>query len=170
MLARGVLQEDEDRDLVGQGGRGGGSCHNRGITHGNIPRPAKPFPGRARAAGEFGERAAEDHLRRRGFVVVARNWRNPRDRREEIDLVCHDGAVVVFVEVKTRRSGALVPGYYAVDRRKRQVLRRAIASYLRQLRHQPVTFRLDIVEVTLGPGDPEVRHFENIPLFSKHYR
>jgi putative endonuclease len=125
---------------------------------------------RQRTTGEFGERTAEDHLRRRGYVVVARNWRNPRDRREEIDLICRDGAVLVFVEVKTRRSGGLVPGYYAVDRRKRRVLRRAIGTYLRQLRRKPVTFRLDVVEVALGPDQPEVRHFENIPLFSKHYR
>ena len=36
-----------------------------------------------------------------------------------------DRDVLVFVEVKARRAGALVPGYYAVDRRKRKVLRRA---------------------------------------------
>ena len=37
---------------------------------------------------EAGERLAEAYLRRKsGFKPVARNWRNPRDRREEIDLV-----------------------------------------------------------------------------------
>jgi len=53
--------------------------------------------------GARGEVAAADFLRRdRSFSIVARNWRNPRDRREELDLVARDGEAVVFVEVKTR--------------------------------------------------------------------
>lgn len=125
--------------------------------------------------GARGEALAADFLRReRGFGIVVRNWRNPRDRREELDLVCRDGDVLVFVEVKTRRAGALVSGYHAVDRRKQRVLRRAASAYLRQLRTPPVTYRLDIVEVALPrpgePGAPVISHFENIPLFPKHHR
>lgn len=125
---------------------------------------------RRRDSGRRGESAAERHLRRRGFAIVARNWRSPRDRREEIDLVCRDGAALVFVEVKARAGHALVPGYYAVDARKRRVLRRAIRCYLARLRPAPRTFRFDIVEITWGAEGPEVRHFENIPLFSRHFR
>lgn len=130
-------------------------------------------------AGGYGEQQAAEWLRReRQFTIVARNWRNPRDRREEIDLVARDGEVLVFIEVKARGAGALVSGYHAVDRRKKRVLRRAIAAYLRKLAEKPHTFRFDIVEVTLpggaeakgAPIGPEVRHFENVPLFSKHYR
>lgn len=126
-------------------------------------------------AGDRGEQLAADWLRReQGFTLVVRNWRNPRDEREEIDLVCRDAGALVFVEVKARAPDALVPGYFAVDRRKKRVLRRAIKSYLLQLRERPRTFRFDVVEVALpGPGSPvtpEVRHFANVPLFSKHYR
>ena len=57
-------------------------------------------PSAAGARGAEGERLAAAFLRGRlGFAVVARNWRNPRDQREEIDLVCRDGDVLVFVEV-----------------------------------------------------------------------
>lgn len=124
-------------------------------------------------AGVRGERAAEAFLRReRGFAVVARNWRNPRDRREEIDLVCRDGAVLVFVEVKARAATALVPGYFAVDRRKRAVLRRACTAYLRGLAEPPRTYRFDIVEVAFpaGGGCPAVNHFAGIPLFPRFHR
>ncbi len=120
--------------------------------------------------GSRGERAAASFLRRsRGFSVVARNWRNPRDRREEIDLVCRDGEALVFVEVKTRAEDALVPGYFAVDWRKRRVLLRVFTSYLGLLRHKPRTFRFDVVEVELTGGEPMIRHFENVQLFSKHF-
>ncbi len=125
---------------------------------------------RSRSDGRRGEILAERHLRRRGYTIVTRNWRSPHDRREEIDLVCRDGTILVFVEVKGRAAGARVPGYYAVNARKRKVLRRAIGSYLARLRPAPRTFRFDIVEVTWGARGPTVLHFENIPLFSRHYR
>jgi putative endonuclease len=126
-------------------------------------------------AGCRGEQLAEAWLQReRNFAVVTRNWRNPRDRRDEIDLVCRDGAALVFVEVKARAAGALVPGFYAVDARKKRVLRRAIKAYLAGLRERPLTFRFDVVEVSLeatpGAADPTVLHFENVPLFPKHFR
>ncbi|MEO6568676.1 MAG: YraN family protein, partial [Opitutaceae bacterium] len=104
----------------------------------------------APSTGERGERAAADWLtRERGLRVIARNWRNPRDRRDEIDLVCRDGDVLVFIEVKARVAGALVPGFYAVDARKKRVLRRTIDAYLALLRVKPNTFRFDVVEVTV---------------------
>ncbi|MEO7413728.1 MAG: YraN family protein [Opitutaceae bacterium] len=145
----------------------------------------KPAPN----AGERGEQTAASWLvRERGVKVLARNWRNPRDRRDEIDLVCLDHEVLVFVEVKARVTGALVPGFYAVDARKKRVLRRTIKAYLAQLRVKPTTFRFDVVEVTLpngpaaksrpglplsspvAPPDPEVLHFENVALFPKGFR
>ena len=129
----------------------------------------------ADSRGETGERLAADFLRReRNFSLVVRNWRSPRDRRAELDLVCRDGEVLVFVEVKTRTAGALVPGYYAVDRRKKRALLRACGAYLAQLAVKPRTFRFDIVEVALpaggAEGTPEVRHFTNVPLFPKRHR
>lgn len=132
-------------------------------------------PPRPDAAGDEGERLAADWLQReRGFQLVVRNWRNPADRREEIDLVCRDGEVLVFVEVKARAADALVPGYYAVTRRKKRILERAARTYLRSLRDRPRTFRFDIVEIGLPtdgtPAAPRILHFENVPLFPKHFR
>ncbi len=99
-------------------------------------------------AGARGEQAAADYLTaREGFAIVTRNWRNPRDRRDEIDLVCRDGEVLVFVEVKARAEGALVSGFQAVDERKRRALRRAVHAYLGALAQPPRTFRFDVAEV-----------------------
>lgn len=127
---------------------------------------------RPASAGSRGEQLAAEWLRReRGFAIVAQNWRSPRDRRDEIDVVCRDGEVLVFVEVKARAAGALVPGYHAVDERKKRVLKRAAETYLAQLAEKPRTFRFDVVEVSLGAGgDSEVLHFENVALFGKHFQ
>jgi len=127
--------------------------------------------GDASAAGARGEAAAADYLEKRhGFRIVARNWRSPRDRRDEIDLIARDGDVLVFIEVKARDADALVPGYYAVDERKKRVLRRAVHVYLAALEQPPRTFRFDVVEVALSARLPaQCLHFENIPLFPKGY-
>jgi putative endonuclease len=132
-------------------------------------------PDERQARGAAGERAAEAFLRSKpGWKIVARNWRSPRDRRDEIDLVCRDGAVLVFVEVKTRAAGALVGGYHAVDARKKRILRRAAGVYLRALgEKRPTTVRFDIVEIEWvldATGRPIVRHFENVPLWPQGLR
>ena len=131
----------------------------------------------APSSGARAEALAAETLAARGWRVLARNWRNPADRREELDLVCADGEVLVFVEVKARAAHALVPGYFAVDARKKKVLLRAARAYLRGLHQPPRTVRFDVVEVALdgngpaeGPGGPPVLHFENVPLFPRHFR
>lgn len=126
--------------------------------------------------GAEGERLAANFLRKKnGYKIVARNWRSPKDRRDEIDLVCRDGEALVFVEVKTRAADALVSGYHAVDKAKKRVMLRACTAYLRALGStmRSETYRFDVVEVSRSSvnGDaPIVRHFENVPLFPKDLR
>jgi putative endonuclease len=64
--------------------------------------PARRRGDSRRALGVVGEQLAVEHLRRLGFVIVARNVRT---RHGEIDLIAFDGArTLVFAEVKTRRA------------------------------------------------------------------
>ena len=69
--------------------------------------------------GAKGERAALDLYRRRGFTLVASNWRCSLG---EIDLVLRRRDVLVFCEVKTRRGSSRGVGFEAVDARKRRKL------------------------------------------------
>lgn len=121
--------------------------------------------------GARGESAAADYLvKRSNYAIVARNWRNPRDERDEIDLVARDGDVLVFIEVKARSAEAKVPGFNAVDERKKRVLRRAVHAYLSGLAQPPRNFRFDVVEVALSNRLPtQCLHFENVPLFPHGY-
>jgi putative endonuclease len=130
-------------------------------------RPRSPSASHSNAAqGTRGEAIAAEHLRKNcGFTILARNWRNPRDKREEIDLIALKSGAVIFVEVKTRKAGNLVPGYFAVGQRKRRSVRGAVRAYLATHFPRPRTFRFDVVEVETGAGPPLVRHFENVDLF-----
>lgn len=130
---------------------------------------------RSKHTGDYGELKAANFLKKEaGFRIVAQNWRSPQDRRDELDIVAFDGEVLVFVEVKTRAKEAKVPGYYAVDQRKKRVTQRAARAYIGRLRKKPRTVRFDIVEVELAArgtkAGPIVRHFENVPLFPKSFQ
>jgi putative endonuclease len=132
----------------------------------------EPDPARspADAAGAWGEDQAGDFLQRAGFRILHRRLRI--GRRDEFDLVARDGAVLVFVEVKTRASEAFGRPFAAVDRRKRHALSRAAVRYLRKLGGPPPCFRFDVVEVVGRPGEPirDIRHIRNAFPLDRRYR
>lgn len=118
--------------------------------------------------GRYGEDLAARYCRKElGYRVLTRNWRSKKD---ELDLICMDNEVLVFIEVRARAAEALVSGYASVNARKKKVLQRACKSYLKQLQNPPKHFRFDIIDVTLDEGARgKVRHYANVPLFHKHY-
>ena len=85
----------------------------------------------ARTAKQRAGAAAEDlaaaFLRRRGLTIVERNF---RCRGGEIDLVARDGAALVFVEVRLRRSGSHGGAAASVDAAKQRRVLRAARLYL----------------------------------------
>ncbi|MDR2753850.1 MAG: YraN family protein [Oscillospiraceae bacterium] len=105
-------------------------------------------PTQKQSVGGFGEETAWAHLARHGFRLVQYNYRT---RFGEVDILAEDGAVLVFAEVKTRRTGAKILGEEAVDFRKQQRLRAAAAQYLAEhpTELQP---RFDVLCVDLAPG------------------
>lgn len=109
-----------------------------------------------KALGARGEDLAQRFLQRRGYTVVARNWRTPRGHRE-VDLIAWQGETLVFVEVKTRRREEYLPVERAVDKEKRENLKRAAISYVLRARVPWERVRFDVVSVVLEP-ELVVRH------------
>lgn len=109
--------------------------------------------------GQAGESAAEEYLRRKGYRIVARNLRSPVG---ELDLVAEDGRVLVFVEVKARRTDAFGGAIQAVHQRKQKKLIQLAAQYL--ARHH-VKDRLCRFDVVLLQGTdaavPQIEHIQN---------
>jgi putative endonuclease len=107
--------------------------------------------------GVRGEREALFHLRKLGYIVVARRWRSAK-LWGDVDLIAWDGEWLCFVEVKTRSQRDLAPAEFAVDRDKREMLQRMARAYLRgfpeKLRGE-VRVRFDVVSVYLLPSGAE---------------
>lgn len=119
--------------------------------------------------GEWGEKQAEQALRRTGYRILGRRVRV--GTRDEIDLVARNGKILVFVEVKTRKRETYGRPLTAVDRKKRHLMSRAVVRYLKRLRHPRVCFRFDVVEVigSVGDANPLIRHIENAFTLDKRY-
>ena len=94
----------------------------------------------------YGELAAASFLRAEGCVILRRNWRPVRGG--ELDMVCRE----------TRTGNGYGGARRAVNARKRALIRRGAAEWLRLL-PEPVNFRYDVVEVLYREGKPpEFRH------------
>jgi putative endonuclease len=107
--------------------------------------------------GRIGEDLALEHLRRLGYELVVRNHRT---RWGEIDLVVHDGAALVFVEVKTRRATGSGRGpWEALHDRKRAQVRRMAACFLSDVQDRPrsAELRFDAIGVVIDAHGRLVR-------------
>jgi putative endonuclease len=106
----------------------------------NDPRPT---------TGAIGETLAAEHLARRGFTIVERNYRT---RWGELDIIASDGATLIFCEVKTRRENpdGRDP-LESVHPRKRGQVRRLAARWLAERSDRPRAqeLRFDAIGVTL---------------------
>ncbi len=96
--------------------------------------------------GRRGEETAFFYLRRRGYIVVARDWRSGK-ARGDLDLVAWEGNTLCFIEVKTRGSRNVATAESAVDHDKARVLRRLARQYLLALPDTPDQVRFDVLSI-----------------------
>ena len=109
-----------------------------------------------RQSGQRGEELAVAYLQRQGYRVQQQNY---RCRRGESDIIAWDGAILVFVEVKTKGQTAFGVPQAMVHHQKQQKIVSAAMTYIQQQAIQGVALRFDVVAVTLRPhGTPEVVH------------
>jgi putative endonuclease len=94
-------------------------------------------------------------LARAGFEIVDRNWRCGHG---EIDIVARRGRLLVFCEVKTRRTPRWGEPSEAVNFEKRNRLRRLAAEWMHARRPGAVEVRFDVVSVIVRAGKVVANH------------
>jgi putative endonuclease len=95
--------------------------------------------------GRRGEEDAYFYLRRRGYIIIARNFRSP-NHRGELDLVGWERDILCFIEVKTRTTRGMAPPEAAVDRDKQKDLSLVARDFLRQM-PEKCESRFDVLAV-----------------------
>lgn len=108
------------------------------------------------AIGRKGEDLAHRYLQSAGFKVVARNYR-PSGGEAEVDIVARDGAITVFVEVKTRTSEEFGSPDRAVGTDKQRQMVRAAKAYAARAGIGWQQVRFDVVSIVLS-SPPSIVH------------
>jgi len=94
--------------------------------------------------GKRGEEATADFLRKKGYRIIERNYKN---RLGEIDIIAKDKKTLCFIEVKTRTSLRFGYPQEAVTERKQKKINRVALAYLKQYNLLQISARFDIVSV-----------------------
>lgn len=103
----------------------------------------------SRDIGDIGEDYVCGYLKENGYEILERNF---TVRGGEIDIIASQGNKIAFVEVKTRKVGALTTGESAITYTKKQRLIKTAKVYLAK-RNIKAFCRFDVAVVHHDGGN-----------------
>ena len=113
-----------------------------------------------KSKGDFYEDLACQYLLKANLSLVERHFRSGH---WEIDLIFKEGATLVFVEVKYRKSQSYGGARQALAQSQMQRLRKAAQAYLQlnNLKQQKTQCRFDLVAITGLPPEISIDWLKN---------
>ncbi|MFA7676639.1 MAG: YraN family protein [Candidatus Omnitrophota bacterium] len=108
--------------------------------------------------GAFFEDRAAEFLSFKGYKILERNFRS---RFGEIDIIARDFKYIAFIEVKARAHNFTVSGLEAIDKRKRDSIRKTALIYAAG---GEFLSRFDVLEIIQG------RHWRRYILIKDAFR
>ncbi|MEX0967746.1 MAG: YraN family protein [Bacteroidia bacterium] len=107
--------------------------------------------------GRDGERLAIDFLVRKGYTIRTTNF---RFGRTEVDIICQKDDLIIFVEVKARRSHVHGFPEEAVNDRKQEVIGEVAEEYILSngLKNE---IRFDVISILYRGRNSEIYHIED---------
>jgi putative endonuclease len=108
-----------------------------------------------KALGNKGEDLAVIFLEKKGYKIVAKNYKNYVG---EIDIIARDGETTVFIEVKTRANDSFGYPFEAVHSRKRLKLRNLALLYMKK-QGEEIPIRFDVLSIMYTDnGQKQIEH------------
>ena len=107
--------------------------------------------------GNIGETLAAEYLSRRGYKIVATNWRY---YHLEIDIIAQKDNLMIFAEVKLRQNQGAQSARDAVSRTKEQRLINAAEAWIMANQFDGES-RFDLLAVTQHGKTYSIEHIEN---------
>lgn len=107
--------------------------------------------------GQQGEEIAVRYLQQAGYKILARNFRN---RYGELDIICLKNSVLVFVEVKTRRSETFGSPEEAITPKKIEHIRKVALHYLAAYPSMHKEIRFDVISVLMFDTNHRLNHIQ----------
>ena len=110
------------------------------------------------AFGLSGEEYAANWLVKEGYIILERRF---RCQMGEIDIIARLGRVIIFIEVKARRSTEYGSPAEAVTWGKQRKLLRTAQLWLQQKGLTEAVCRMDVIEILQQEEAPKIHHIPN---------
>lgn len=107
--------------------------------------------------GKKGEDKAGQYLVANGYEILEHNYQYGKG---EIDIICRKDDLLIFVEVKTRKTNAWGYPEMAVTKKKASLMMRTAYAYMEKVNHE-WEIRFDIIAITMHKEGEELKHFED---------
>lgn len=108
---------------------------------------------------DFGKKAedlAADYLAKKGYKILARNY---RFLKSEVDIICEFSGELIFVEVKARGTDIFLEPHEAVNKKKIKMLISAADEFMKERQENA---RFDIISVLPDQsGNLQITHIED---------
>ena len=111
-----------------------------------------------REKGKIGEDVAIEFLKNKGYEILEQNYYY---NHGEIDIIAKENGVLVFVEVKSRRSARFGEPQESVTPKKQELLRRTAEGFVQERNIGEMECRFDVVAVLFTDGSAECTLFKN---------
>lgn len=109
--------------------------------------------------GDYGETLAISHLKKQGYQILTTNWHCARG---ELDIVATHNKIIVFVEVRTRRTQNTESAFASITPSKREKLIASVNLYLHEHALDDILWRIDIIAIALPHnGEAIINHVED---------
>ena len=110
--------------------------------------------------GKVAEDTACKFLKKKGYKIIARNYRT---RLGELDIVALDGETVAFVEVRSKKEGSFGPPGASINGEKSRRITRAAWNFLTKKGIRDRDCRFDVVSIVYQEGmkAPQISLFKN---------
>lgn len=108
--------------------------------------------------GKNGENIAKEYLIKQGYKIIEMNKRFSRFC--EIDIIAENKGMLIFCEVKTRKTDLCGTPFEAITASKYQNIKKGAYMYLQE-NPKYKKFRIDAIGITLKP-EFKIEHLKNI--------
>ncbi|MGI5920867.1 MAG: YraN family protein [Syntrophomonadaceae bacterium] len=108
-----------------------------------------------RQLGLEGEKIAAQYLLDNGYRIIERNYYT---RYGELDIICERDKMIIFVEVKTRKSTKYGLPQEAITPKKIEHLKKAAITYLKSCTKHYQGIRFDVIAILITTNNQEINH------------
>ncbi len=98
--------------------------------------------------GRRGEEIASSFLLDKGFELLRKNYRFKKSG--EIDIIARKENLIIFVEVKSRKTGKFGGALFSINNRKKNTIKKIAEQYLtanQSLLPNDYTCRFDLISI-----------------------